>query len=156
MLLLTSMLPVVFTMFFLITLKLIKSEMQEKLGEQILTTITIPANEVKWIEYKKEISINNRLFDIESFSFVNDQYFFTGLFDDEETMLNINFEKDIDERNEKENQLISELFKVLQAIYIGNRDDHLIPPCMQTNYSNLALLNINSPFISVLTPPPQS
>ena len=129
--------------------------MQEKLRERHLTIVAIPASEVKWVEYKKEISINNRLFDVESYSLINDQYLFKGLFDDEETILNENFEKDYDNANENESQLLSKIFQLLQGIYFNDPNDQFVLPGKQNNYNNLALLNMTSPFINILTPPPQ-
>ena len=155
-LLLTGSLPVVFTLFFLCKQQLVRHAMKEKLERQMLHTIIVPEAEVQWVKYKKEIHLNDKMFDVESFIVKNGQYIFTGLFDDEETALNNYFEKNTEQKNERENHILSVLFQLLQSVYPGNSADILIGGDNCRTYCCLILSNISSPIKNILTPPPQA
>ncbi len=62
--------------------------MRRELEQQSLVTIVIPANEIQWKDGRKEVLIENRMFDVKHY-FLNNQrqYILTGLFDDHETEL---------------------------------------------------------------------
>ena len=130
--------------------------MKEKLERQLLHTVTVSKADVVWVKYKKEIRINDNMFDIESFTIKNDQYIFTGLYDEEETALNKYLEKNTEQKNEREYQLLSSLFQLLQSIYPENFDEILASATISKPYSPLILQHISSPFINILTPPPQA
>jgi len=154
--LLTGFMPVLFTIFFLCKQQLIRHEMKEKLERQMLHTVIVSKADVVWVKYKKEIRIQDKMFDIESFTIKNDQYVFTGLYDDEETALNNYLEKNTEQKNEREYQLLSSLFQLLQSIYPENFDEILVSPTISKSYCPLILQHISSPFINILTPPPQA
>lgn len=153
-LLLTSCMPVLFTIFFLCKQQLIRHEMKEKLEKEFLQTITITSDKVAWAEYNKEIFVGNKLFDVHSFSEKDGLYFFIGLFDEEETALNESLEKE--NEGENENELLAQLFQCLQA------------PCvpLSFDYGKIAdqnntcffpiLLHTSSPYLNIPTPPPQA
>ncbi|HET6768635.1 MAG TPA: hypothetical protein VFH08_14585 [Chitinophagaceae bacterium] len=153
--LLAGIMPVTFTLFFLFKQQMIRHKMKEKLELEMLHTIVVPEAEVKWVKYKKEIQVNDKMFDVKSFTLKEGQYIFEGLYDEEETALNSYFEKSTDQKNEREFQMLSELFKILQSIYPGDADQTVITANISNVYSPLILQHISSPFISILTPPPQ-
>ena len=130
--------------------------MKEKLERQMLHTVTVSKADLVWVKYKKEIRIHHKMFDVKSFTVKNDQYIITGLYDEEETALNNYFEKNTEQKNEREHQVLSSLFQLLQAIYPENFDEMLISPTISKAYSPLILQYISSPFINILTPPPQA
>lgn len=130
--------------------------MKEKLERHMLHIITVSNADVVWVKYKKEIRIHNKMFDIESFTIKNDQYIFTGLYDEEETALNNYFKESTEHQNEREYQVLSLLFHLLQSIYPENFDEMLISPTISKAYCPLILQHISSPFINILTPPPQA
>jgi len=148
--------PLLFTLLFLYKQQLIRHEVKEKLEDKLLHTIIVPEAEVEWVRHNKEISIKDRLFDIKSFSIKNGQYVFTGLYDDEETTLINDFEKNTEQKNEGEHQVLSTLFQLLQSMYPGYSDETLIFRSISKAYRPLILQNISSPFINILTPPPQA
>ena len=150
-----GIMPVMFTLFFLFKQQMIRHEMKEKLELEMLHTIVVPEAEVKWVKYKKEIHVNDKMFDVKSFTLKEGQYIFKGLYDEEETALNSYFEKSTDQKNEREVQILSELFKILQSIYHGDPDQAVITTNISNVYSPLILHHISSPFINILTPPPQ-
>ena len=130
--------------------------MKEKLELEMLHTIVVPEAEVKWVKYKKEIRVNDKMFDVKSFTHEKGQYIFKGLYDEEETALNNYFEKSTDRKNERGVQVLSALFKMLQSIYPGDYDEALISEKISKLFSPLTLQPITSPFINILTPPPQA
>lgn len=130
--------------------------MKERLERQMLHTITVSRADVVWVKYKKEIRIHDKMFDIESLTIENDQYIFTGLYDEEETALNNYLEKNTRQKNEREYQVLSSLFQLLQSLYPENVDDFLASATISKAYCPLILQYITSAFINILTPPPQA
>jgi hypothetical protein len=154
--LLTGFMPVLFTLFFLCKQQLIRHEMKERLERQMLHTITVSTADVVWVKYKKEIRIHDKMFDIESLTIENDQYIFTGLYDEEETALNNYLEKNTRQKNEREYQVLSSLFQLLQSMYPENFDEILASAAISKAYCPLIFQYITPPFINILTPPPQA
>ena len=114
--LLTGLLPVLFTVFFLLKQQMIRHEMKEKLETSLLQTITINEKDVVWMD-DHEIWVNEHMFDIHTKKLENGIYTFTGLYDEEETNL-VKKHKDTTEKNNEENQLLSSLFQLLQSAFI--------------------------------------
>ena len=154
--LLAGFMPVFFTLLFLYKQQLIRHEMKEKLEEEMLHTIIVPVAGVQWVKYKKEIRIQNKMFDIESITVKNGQYIFTGLYDDEETALNNYFQKNTEQKNESGSQILTTLFQLLQSVYAENPDATSVFKSISKAYRLLILQNISSPFLNILTPPPQA
>ena len=151
-LLLTSSMPFLFTIFFLLNQQVIRHKMKEKLEKEFLHTISVPQDEVTWVKYKKEIRVENKLFDVESFYARGDVCYFTGLFDSEETALNTLLER----KNDKENTNdTTQLIHWLQSpcTNLDFEDTQAIVP-VQSFYTPI-LLQISFPFISPPTQPPQ-
>jgi len=151
-LLLTGAMPLLFTISFLIRQQIIRYEMKERLEKEYLHVITVPKEELIWVKYHKEIIIGDKLFDVKSFSEKDGMYFLIGLFDEEETALNDLLEKDTDDKKENE---LAQLFQWLQS---PGTNLSFEPGIIITNSKNCSfpiLLHISSPFINILTPPPQ-
>jgi len=148
--------PVLFTLLFLFKQQLVRHEMKEKLEQEMLHTIIVPVAEVQWVKYKKEIRFQGKMFDIKSFTIKNGQYSFTGLYDEEETALNNHFEKNTEQKNEREHEVLSTLFQLLQSVYPGDPDETLVFENISRAYRPLILQHIPTPFINILTPPPQA
>ncbi len=130
--------------------------MKERLERQMLHTVTVSKADLVWVKYKKEIRIHDKMFDVKSFAIKNDQYIFTGLYDEEETALNNYFEKNTEQKNESEYQVLLSIFQLLQSIYPENSEAIMIFPTISKAYCPLILQPISSPFINILTPPPQA
>jgi hypothetical protein len=144
--------PFIFTLFFLVKQQIIRHEMKESLEKEFLHTIAIPKDGVMWVKYNKEIRVENKLFDVESFSEKGDMYIFEGLFDEEETALNNLLEQNTQTENENE---LAQLFHMLQSLCTDLSSDQSIITNTSNNFGFPILLNISSPFIGLLTPPPQ-
>ena len=154
--LLTGFMPVVFTLSFLYKQQLIRHEMKEKLEREMLHTIIVPEAEVQWVKYKKEIRFQEKMFDIKSFTIKNGQYIFTGLYDEEETALTNYFGKSTEQKNDSRSKILSAFFQLLQSIYPADSDEILISMNISKTFCPLILQDISSPFINILTPPPQA
>lgn len=150
--LLTSCLPVLFTIFFLCEQQLIRHEMKEKLEKEFLQTITIPGNKIVWADYNKEIFVGDKLFDVHSFSEKNGLYFFIGLFDEKETALTELLEKE----SEGENELLAQLFHCLQSPCIPLSFGPGIVADQNNTFSFPILQHTSSPYLNIPTPPPQA
>ena len=61
--------------------------MVEKLEREQLQKITLHNSSIQWYKKNKEIVINSTLFDVKSYTLGGDSTTFTGLFDEEETVL---------------------------------------------------------------------
>ena len=127
--------------------------MIEKLETSLLQTITINENDVVWMD-DHEIWVNEYMFDIHTKKLENGIYTFTGLYDEQETDL-VKKHKDTTEKNHEENQLLSSLVQLLQSVFIEDETNSLITDLKRIKYRPLILQNIPSPFISIITPPPQ-
>jgi hypothetical protein len=153
---LTGFLPVLFTLTFLFRQQLIRHEMKEKLEKESVCIIAVPVENVVWFKYKKEIIIDGRMFDVKSFSSANGIVIFKGLYDDDETALVEYLEKNLNKKNTPTNRLLTDLFQLLQSIYNENALESITVPTNIPSYANLTLLHISSPFINIVTPPPQA
>lgn len=151
-LLLTSCMPFLFTVFFLMKQQVIRHEMKEKLEKEFLHTVSVPKDKVIWVKYKKEIRIENKMFDVESAYEKDGLCYFIGLFDTEETELNEMLEKETEEKNENDS---SKLFQWLQSpgTHLTFYNTNALKP--GRSYSTPILLHISTPFINTPTQPPQ-
>jgi len=129
--------------------------MKEKLEQQNLHTISLPGTDVHWAKPGKEIRVDGRMFDIKSFSEKNGTYTFTGLFDDDETALNEYLEKDVNQKNESSNRLLSQLFQWLQAVDPATSADNCLTIQFQNPTASFYGLIIPFAYKTILTPPPR-
>ena len=129
-------------------------EMKEKLETSLLQTITINEKEVVWMD-DHEIWVNEHMFDIQTKKLENGIYTFTGLYDEEETNL-VKKYKETTEKNNEQNQLLSSLFELLESGFIEDKVNSPNIDSIITEYRPLILHHISSPFINILTPPPQA
>ena len=152
-LLLLALIPLLFAAVFLIQQQIIRHEMKEKLEQQSLHTIALTAKDFHWMEEGKEIMVDGSMFDVHSFTQKNGTYFFTGLFDDEETALIQQFEKNND--SDSGNKTLIRFFQLLQSCYYKQQQDNIfISDASNKEFISTKML-IPAPFTSVPTPPPQ-
>ena len=128
--------------------------MKEKLEREKLHSIRLPESQVQWVN-KKEIRVEDRLFDVESFVSKDGHLIFTGLFDEEETELNKAL-KESTENQEQENHLLTGLLKTFQSVYPPDATSRLIVDAFRESYCPFILQHTSAPFVNILTPPPQA
>ena len=150
---LVGAMPLLLTIFFLCQRQIIRHEMKEKLETSLLQTITINEKDVVWMD-DHEIWVNEHMFDIHTKKLEDGVYTFTGLYDEQETNL-VNKHKGTTEKNTEESRLLSSLFQLLQSAFIEDEANSMLTDLIITEYRPLILENISSPFINIITPPPQ-
>jgi len=126
--------------------------MKEKIENHQLITVTIPENEVTWMD-KHEIWVNNSMFDIHTKKLEHGIYTFTGLYDDDETEL-VEQERNAAGKNNEQNKLLAQLFKCLPGFC--NEYTEISNPLPNHNFYNSLISTAPiSQFREILTPPPQ-
>ncbi len=83
--------PFIFFVCFLVQQKVQQHHMLEMLENASLQTITINKTDIVWVKKNKEILIEGKLFDIKSYSILNDKVIFIGLFDKDEDAIKKNY-----------------------------------------------------------------
>ncbi|MBL0304944.1 MAG: hypothetical protein IPQ25_02605 [Chitinophagaceae bacterium] len=149
---LLGLVPLLFIL--LITLKKhdIRHRMKEKIGQQQLQTIVLSEAEVIWMD-KHEIWVNNSMFDIHTKNLDTGIYTFTGLYDEEETML-VEKERTAAGENNDQTKLLAQLFKCLPVFC--NQDTDIVDLNFQYNsYNQIVHPNPIYQFREILTPPPK-
>jgi hypothetical protein len=154
-LLLLAAMPLVYTLFIGIPQKAIRHKMKERLETQILHNITVAETDVHWIKNGEEIWVNGRMFDIRSSHLRNGVYIFSGLYDEEETALLEQIQKDQQNNSDNSKQLV-QLFQLLQSFY-NNPQEEIVSPGNTPGGNFIADASpLASQFISIFTPPPQA
>ncbi len=152
-LLLTSSLPFLSTVFFLCGRQIIRNEMKEKLETSLLHTIRINEKDVVWMD-EHEIWINEHMFDIHSKRLENGIYTFTGLYDEQETML-VKKYNNTTEKNNEEDQLLTCVFICLQNIFYDEAPGYAGLISKSSHSITFLTPALARPFRDLLTPPPQ-
>lgn len=83
-LLLLAIIPLSFSILFVLNQQIAKHKMMEKLEHEMLTTFTFTQQQIKWIIPGKELLVNGKLFDVKKYIQKNNCFEITGLFDEEE------------------------------------------------------------------------
>jgi hypothetical protein len=147
------MLPQLLLFSFDIQKMIIHHRMKEKLKRDHLQTITVPEDKVVWMD-KHEIWVNEHMFDIHSKKLENGIYTFTGLYDEEETLL-VKKERNVTEKNEEENKILTLVFKCLQDFFYDHSNEIYDISDPRHSYVSLISSRLISPFMEIFTPPPQ-
>lgn len=154
-LLLLAAMPLVYTLFMGIPQRAIQQKMKRRLETQFLHTISVAENDIQWIKNGKEIWVNGRMFDIKSSSLRNGVYVFSGLYDEEETALLEQLQKDQQNNNANSKQLV-QLFQLLQSFYNDPQEEIVSPENIPGTKFIPDASPLASQFISIFTPPPQA
>jgi hypothetical protein len=86
-LLFVTVIPALILSSFWIKQYVIQYQMEKRLETTMLHTIILNKAAVKWIRQEKEVEINGRLFDVKKISTTDNIITITGLFDEEEQLL---------------------------------------------------------------------
>lgn len=149
---LLGFIPLLFVLFTTLKKKEIRHRMENELAVRKLQTIVLPESDVIWMD-KHEIWVNNSMFDIKTKNLENGFYTFTGLYDEEETIL-LEKEKNAGGKNNEQNKLLAQLFKCLPGFC--NQHSEMQTPIPEHDCYNFLIspTPINQ-FREILTPPPQ-
>jgi len=129
--------------------------MKRQLENKMLHTIMLAENEVHWLKEGKEILINGRMFDIKSFHPAgNGKIIFSGLYDDDETALVTQMSKNQQNENKAGGKLLAQLFQLLQSSCNNTATEVFIPSFNKNHFPGLEK-HLTTPFITIISPPPQ-
>lgn len=133
----------------------IQQTMKEHLLQKDLITVVIAEKDVQWIKKDKEILVGRKMFDIKSFRLDKGRYFFTGLYDNKETALNSMMEKGHAQEKKSGNQLLVQLFSLLQSPCISHYYEINLTPPVSYNLFHIEAQPLLFRNTDILTPPPQ-
>lgn len=154
-LLLLAAMPLVYTLFIGIPQQAIRHRMKVNLETRLLHTIMVSENDIHWIRDGKEILDNGRMFDIKSSHLLNGVYVFSGLYDNEETALMEQIQKDQQNNTTNSKQLV-QLFQLLQSFYNNPQEEIASLGNIPGGKFIPGTSPLASQFISIFTPPPQA
>jgi len=146
-------------LFFVITeikQQAIQHKMKQQLETKMLQVVVVAENNIQWIKKGKEILINGRMFDIKYiYKGSHGLIVFSGLYDDDETMLVNEVQKKQQREKKTGNKLLSYLFQLLQVIP-GNPTEEFSKLSIPSN-NNFPEFEqrLSTQSIAILTPPPQ-
>ncbi len=149
---LLGFIPLLFVLFTTLKKKEIRHRMENELAVRKLQTIVLPESDVIWMD-KHEIWVNNSMFDIKTKNLENGFYTFTGLYDDEETIL-LEKEKNAGGKNNEQNKLLAQLFKCLPG-FCNQYDERQNVLPEHDCYCPLISQTPTNQFREIITPPPQ-
>ena len=67
--------------------KIVQYKMEERLELVALKNIVLKKGTFSWVKSHTEISVNGKMFDVKSYSIIDDEFSFIGLFDEDEDKL---------------------------------------------------------------------
>jgi hypothetical protein len=132
----------------------IKQHMRKELKEKTLQTVVVCENDFHWLEPGREILVQNRAFDVSSYKYENGNYIFTGLFDDEETILLSQLQKKQEEENTAGNKALVQLLDLFPASQESVDTELLLLTAILKQYPNFDS-RLSSKYESIITPPPK-
>lgn len=130
----------------------VRHRMKEKLESQLLQTIVLSESDVTWVK-KHEIRIEGRMFDIKTKKLVDGYYTFTGLYDDEETMLE-ELQKKTSSGQHEQYKLLAYYLKCLPHFF-NAITDYSYKAGTSSCISCFVSKDPVTLFQEILTPPPQ-
>ncbi|MBL0234439.1 MAG: hypothetical protein IPQ08_12325 [Chitinophagaceae bacterium] len=131
-------------------------EMKERMKQELLSQVTLPANQIHWYSEGKEILIGEDLFDVVSQVILPDgQIRFTGLFDSRETTLNDQLNKLQQDRDQKKSRQLAQYFNDWQATP-PSTEEPLLLIILTKEYFVSPEMETAAAYSSILKPPPQA
>jgi hypothetical protein len=147
--------PLLFIVITHIKQQEIRHNMNQQLESKMLHTITLSKNDLHWLKDGKELLVNGRMFDVKSFKAVGaGEISFTGLYDDDETALVNKMKRNQQNENNNGGKLLAQLFQLLQSSWNNTTAEVFIPVLDKNHFPGIEQC-LASPFIIILSPPPQ-
>jgi hypothetical protein len=154
---LPGIVPLLFIIFTLIKQQAIHRKMEQQLESKMLHTITLAESDIHWLKEGKEILINGRMFDVKTFKNIGiGKVVITGLFDEEETLLVNQVKKQHQNDTDNGTKSLAQFFQLLQITHHNTSEEIFIPYFSCSNYFPGDESRPTSPFVTILTPPPQA
>jgi len=151
--------PLIFSIYTVAKLAIIKCQMSEALESEQLQTITVSESDIKWIIPGKELLIKGNLFDVESYKYTQNKLEIKGLYDKEEDNVQDHVAKMFHQKQEEntaDNTALVSLF--FQTLFIEkntfSKSNLAVTIVRKINYSfTEKLVSSNS---DILIPPPKT
>jgi hypothetical protein len=151
--------PFLFFVCFVVQQKVQQHRMLEKLEHVSLQSISINKADIIWVKNSKEVLIGGELFDVKSYSFVNDKIILTGLFDKDEDALKKNYANKLYPNNKKSIPTDELVLKCMFFCAINNHntinENFVFDINFNTNYFIFSQKSITQ-YLSIHTPPPNT
>ena len=112
-LLLLVAIPLVFSVVVLVKQKIIHYLREERFDTELLQTITVSPEEFHWVKQGKEIMIDGKLFDVESYKTECDKVLLTGFFDNKEDKLVSHMTELAQQKDESNSPFSQQILKFL-------------------------------------------
>ena len=100
--------------------------MEEALKKEHLQTITVAANEVRWIENGKEILVQGQLFDVKEVRREAGRLVLRGLFDETEMALVKQLDAACREKNKNDDFAFAQFFQLLNSGFIQGQEEQFV------------------------------
>lgn len=151
--------PLFLSAVFLTGRIVIQHNMREKMEKENVITIDIPENDFRWHKKNREIIVNGKMFDVKSLVKVDNIYYVSGLFDEQESILNEDLKKMNEERDgrQKSTNLILQVCLGLIAEDRSCLQFQLSPP-QNTNVLISGIYHDYHPphCLYIISPPPEA
>ena len=146
--------PVIFSLCFIIQLKITQHEAKEKLEQSLVQTLHLKKEEFSWFKKGKEIRIGKHLFDVKSIKEENGLFIITGLYDEQEDLLHKQLEQSQNkEENSSQSMLCNFFFHAFYSIPLSHTTDPLASE-IKGDYPGFFLAALLSPEKRITSPPP--
>jgi hypothetical protein len=147
--------PWLFIVIFFVQEQHIRHEMEERLEDGLLQCIEVGEHDVHWVKKGKEISVHGRMFDIRSSELKEGTFYFTGLYDDDETDLKKQFN---DVWNKRKSPVHNSLAQFLSSLQLSLFENNKItaPSIPLSNvFCAFIIADLPQRYKTILTPPPR-
>lgn len=152
-----GLLPWLFICSFYLRQNQIRNKMKEKFETGAPhQRLSIPDHAINWVKTGKEIVVNGKMFDIKTAYSENGITHFTGLFDEEETLLKKHWQEGWNRQSSLDTSLITQFINFILSIF-RDSGDHASPVLLQIeNYYSTVGSKLPQEISNVLTPPPKA
>ena len=148
-----SVMPLLFSFYFIIHQKIIRHRMEEKLERSFLQTIKLKKEDLVWVKKGKEIRIGNHLFDIKSIKEKNGICEIRGLYDEDEDLLHEQLNESQRNKDQQPQKCLLQFF--FQPYTVSeNTFSELLNNTIKPEHSDYFSCHLPSPSSELLTPPP--
>ena len=149
--------PSGYTFVFYAKQQSIRHGMKEQLEEKMLQTIVLADKDIHWFKPGKEIVVEGEMFDIKSASYQDDGFVvFTGLFDEEETLLVKQLKQKQQDENTNGNKQLVQLLHLAQSLPGEDPADGCNWQIISANPFAVYTTSLPNAYTRIPTPPPQS
>ncbi len=149
--------PLFYTLHLNLRQQSVRRRMKEELEEKMLHSLTLNSREIHWVREGKEIAVENRLFDVKSICYRADgTAILTGLFDEEETALVQQLQKQQQDNNEQGTRQLVKFFQLMLTLpetAPGQNNSFMIED--RSRFPETASV-LPTRYRIILTPPPQA